>query len=448
MINLLDNVQTANFNVKTDSYKKDTGSIESDKSNSFETMLQQTSVDSEKTEVETDDSIKLASKVNEDEVISVKDIENADSNKNGFESELDLKKNIEPQLKKNQKLEKIDHTDKIPLALKTETNKEITINLNKLPENVKLIIQNKMEQHSKGEISTDKLKHDIKDILHLYFKGNVKAEKVIEQIPDSKLIVQNNSKKDIEKNKDDVVLKPIVKEDKKTELAKSDVVNFNATENNINPKTEKPEKNDSITSTRIAQDKQNAIDDKKSEKINSVKETKVDVGKELNQIVSEKADVKVENLVKQFNENKTETFEHITKQTKIVLSNNEMKFSTFIRPEELGRMDFKFDIKDGKISGRVILQSQEAADIFRSNVEELRAVFQKSNVELDKLEITVAGKYLESSDNGFDFSQGHSGQSEKESSWYVNKAIDYIEDTMVATDRIYNAGETGVNLYA
>ncbi|HBD94196.1 MAG: hypothetical protein A2015_14160 [Spirochaetes bacterium GWF1_31_7] len=444
MINLLDNVQSANLNVKTDSYKKDTGSVEFNQSNSFESMLNQASVDSEKTAAK----VKSDSMVSEDEVISVRDIENTDSNKKSIENEIDLKNNNEPQLKKNQKPEKIDHSDKIPLALKIETNKEITINLNKLPENVKLVIQNKMEQHSKGEISTEKLKHDVKDILQLYFKGNVKAEKVIEQIPDSKLIVQNNSKKDIEKNKDEVLLKPIAKEDKKTELAKSDVVNFNANENNINPKTEKIEKNDSITSSRIAQDKQNAIDDKKSEKINSIKETKADFGKELNQIVSEKADVKVENLVKQFNENKTETFENITKQTKIVLTNNEMKFSTFIRPEELGRMDFKFDIKDGKISGRVILQSQEAADIFRSNVEELRAVFQKSNVELDKLEITVAGKYLESQENGFDFSQGHSGQSEKESSWYVNKAIDYIEDTMVTTDRMYNAGETGVNLYA
>ena len=77
MINLLDNVQSANLNVKTDSYKKDTGSVEFNQSNSFESMLNQASVDSEKTAAK----VKSDSMVSEDEVISVRDIENTDSNK-------------------------------------------------------------------------------------------------------------------------------------------------------------------------------------------------------------------------------------------------------------------------------------------------------------------------------------------------------------------------------
>jgi len=63
-----------------------------------------------------------------------------------------------------------------------------------------------------------------------------------------------------------------------------------------------------------------------------------------------------------------------------------------IRPENIGRADFKFTIKDGKLDGRIVLQNQEAADFFKANIEELRAVFQKSNIEFGKLDINLAGQ--------------------------------------------------------
>ena len=62
-----------------------------------------------------------------------------------------------------------------------------------------------------------------------------------------------------------------------------------------------------------------------------------------------------------------------------------------IRPENFGRIDFQFVVKDGKMNGRVILQNQEVADFFKSNVEELKAVMQKSNVEMENIEIILAG---------------------------------------------------------
>lgn len=89
--------------------------------------------------------------------------------------------------------------------------------------------------------------------------------------------------------------------------------------------------------------------------------------------------------------NKKSLFQQIAKNTKIILSQNQTKFSTMVRPENVGRLDFKFVVKDGKMNGRIIVQNQETADFFKSNVEELRAVFQKSNVELENIDILLAG---------------------------------------------------------
>lgn len=93
-------------------------------------------------------------------------------------------------------------------------------------------------------------------------------------------------------------------------------------------------------------------------------------------------------------QNKQAIFDQLTKNTKVVLSQNQTKFSTMIRPESLGRIDFKFVMKDGKMSGRMILQSEETASFFRGNVEEFKAVFQKANVELENLDIILAGNRM------------------------------------------------------
>ncbi len=89
--------------------------------------------------------------------------------------------------------------------------------------------------------------------------------------------------------------------------------------------------------------------------------------------------------------NKQQLFQQVAKNTKIVLAQNQTKFSTMIRPENLGRIDFQFIVKDGKLNGRLVLQNQEVVDFFKSNIEEMRAVMQKSNVELENIEIILAG---------------------------------------------------------
>ncbi|MCK4797372.1 MAG: hypothetical protein KAT05_08320, partial [Spirochaetes bacterium] len=108
---------------------------------------------------------------------------------------------------------------------------------------------------------------------------------------------------------------------------------------------------------------------------------------------------KITGAQKTLEQNKQALFQQIAKNTKIVLSQQQTKFSTMIRPDNFGRMDFRFVIKDGKINGRMILQSMETADFFRANVEEMRAVFQKANVELENIEIILAGNKFSQQDH-------------------------------------------------
>ena len=158
-----------------------------------------------------------------------------------------------------------------------------------------------------------------------------------------------------------------------------------------------------------------------------------------------------EEIAKSFQEQKPALYEQITKQTKVLLTSDKVSFSTFIRPEEIGRVDFKFVSKDGKVNGKIILQNQEAADLFRASVEDLRAVFQRANVELDKLEIQIAGRQNFEMGN-FDFS-GNSNNSgsneaqaqEKMASVGLHQAVKAFDEGAVAIEKNIYSGN-GIHL--
>jgi len=141
------------------------------------------------------------------------------------------------------------------------------------------------------------------------------------------------------------------------------------------------------------------------------KELKSELKFDLNEIKIASSDKKEQSneVKKTLSDNRERIFDNIVKNTKIIQGNGETRFSTIFRPEELGRVDFKLNIKDGKFDGKLIVQNQESFDFFRNNIEDLRAVFQKSNVELGKLDITLAGAGL---NYGEDYS--HNGKEQNE----------------------------------
>ena len=160
--------------------------------------------------------------------------------------------------------------------------------------------------------------------------------------------------------------------------------------------------------------------------------------KEENKISENKNDIKHDNFVnfeknienkkiiespqKVSYEQKQGLFTQMVKNTKILLTNNETRFSTMIRPETLGRMDFHINIKDGQLNGRIIVHTKDAFDFFRSNVEELRAVFQKGDVEFGKIDIALAGQMDEVKES-IDFSNGNFNGNNNDKKSFYNEVI-------------------------
>lgn len=147
-------------------------------------------------------------------------------------------------------------------------------------------------------------------------------------------------------------------------------------------------------------------------------------------------------------ENKESIFEQLAKNTKITMSENLTKFSTMVRPDNIGRMDFHITVKDGKMNGKIILQNQEAVDFFRANTEEMRAIFQKSAVEMERIDVALAGQNGQSfSFNDKNFREQNKSEDIKIGALFTNKIRNIFEDNnMIAGN--YSAGSSStVNLF-
>lgn len=149
-------------------------------------------------------------------------------------------------------------------------------------------------------------------------------------------------------------------------------------------------------------------------------------------------------------DNKQTIFNNLAENTKFIQTHNMTKFSMVMRPENVGRMDFQLSVKDGKIGGKIILQTQEAADFFKANIEEITAVFRKANVELSSLDVAVAGQgFGGSSDQYAQNSKGEGFSNEmldtmKVNSHYSHRALSAFESNATVASGSY--GNSKINL--
>lgn len=332
-------------------------------------------------------------------------------------------------VKKTDKGEKtFDKTELTALLSKKQEKKanvNLEINLERLPKDVSVKIKDLIAKKSGEKADIEGISRDIGSLLLSQFQMKEKNtdKKVTSEIfaknvssavlKDGKLFLKGSeklkqlkivSKAESSNNKENqfsLGLKELLLSNRE-QLVKNDVQNSKA-----DNKAEILSVNNNAKAKISRFDKAAAAEKDKSQKTVSsqpkdVLEIKNGIKENFSMPINNKqADSEV--LAKSFQEQKAALYEQVTKQTKVLLTNDKVSFSTFIRPEEIGRIDFKFVTKDGKVNGKIILQNQEAADLFRSSVEDLRAVFQRANVELDKLEIQIAGRQNFESGN-FDFS--------------------------------------------
>ncbi|HPO49766.1 MAG TPA: flagellar hook-length control protein FliK [Spirochaetota bacterium] len=212
-------------------------------------------------------------------------------------------------------------------------------------------------------------------------------------------------------------------------------------------------------------EKNSVISDKNREKIKSARVKEVGLAEEskdglkselkfeINEIKSDIPNAKEKNvdIQKTFSDNRERIFDNIAKNTKIIQGNGETRFSTIFRPEELGRVDFKLNVKDGKFDGKLIVQNKESFDFFRNNIEDLKAVFQKSNVELGKLDIMLAGAGL---NYGEDFSKRENRRDDNTGETFsginygkkIEKAFE--ENSMNSSVNYYSFNDRRINIFA
>lgn len=158
--------------------------------------------------------------------------------------------------------------------------------------------------------------------------------------------------------------------------------------------------------------------------------------------------VKTENPRTLLLENKESIFEQLAKNTKITMNENLTKFSTMIRPDNIGRMDFHITVKDGKMNGKIILQNQEAVDFFRANTEEMRAIFQKSAVEMERIDIALAGQNGQSfSFDDKNFREQNKSEDIKIGALFTNKIRNIFEDNNMIAGNYSASPSSTVNLF-
>ena len=151
--------------------------------------------------------------------------------------------------------------------------------------------------------------------------------------------------------------------------------------------------------------------------------------------------------VSRFSEiNKTQAFDDIVNKTKIAINNGETRISSMMRPEHLGRVDFNITVKDGRLNGRVVLQTQEAADFFRANIEDLKAVFQKSNVELGNIDVMLAGSNMGQSSGSDRKNRDGSMEFDMQGLRVQNAATSFENNSLSQSLSGYGITADGVNL--
>jgi len=237
-------------------------------------------------------------------------------------------------------------------------------------------INNVISNFKKGKISENVANSMILSILK-----NSKAENT-DKIKNIKIVVKDSTGS----NENNKVKSEIAKNDFNNNPAKN--VNNDNSNVILNPDKTKNDKKESLSAVKKA-----LLNNENERTDSNVKNIKNDFILNINDLsaIDNTGRNKTNEPQKVLEQNRDSMFNQIAKNTKIVLTQGQTNFSTMIRPENFGRIDFKFSIKDGKVDGKMIFQNQETADFFKANIQELKAVFQKANVEMGNIDLIMAG---------------------------------------------------------
>ena len=94
-------------------------------------------------------------------------------------------------------------------------------------------------------------------------------------------------------------------------------------------------------------------------------------------------------------------FSEISGRAFVVLKEGKSELRMQLFPPELGRMNMKFVLEDGQLTGKIVVSTKEAFMLFDQNKDNLANALSQAGVELGKIDVML-GDFESGNNNGFE----------------------------------------------
>lgn len=81
--------------------------------------------------------------------------------------------------------------------------------------------------------------------------------------------------------------------------------------------------------------------------------------------------------------------QNVTGRAVIILKNGKSEFKMKLTPPELGKLDMRFTLEDGMLTGKIVVSSPEAKALFDEHLGELQRQMQAAGINLGSLDVSL-----------------------------------------------------------
>jgi flagellar hook-length control protein FliK len=111
-------------------------------------------------------------------------------------------------------------------------------------------------------------------------------------------------------------------------------------------------------------------------------------------------------------------FSEISGRAFVVLKEGKSELRMQLFPPELGRMNMKFVLEDGQLTGKIVVSTKEAFMLFDQNKDNLANALSQAGIELGKIDVML-GDFESGNNNGF--------ESDEKTSFYFGNTGNSLE---------------------
>lgn len=97
-----------------------------------------------------------------------------------------------------------------------------------------------------------------------------------------------------------------------------------------------------------------------------------------------------------FTQNLEKATDEILRSMETLRDGDKTTMKLKLHPIELGKMEITLTLEEGKLSGKIMLDSHEARQLFSQRIDELNDTLTRSNIQVAKIEVGIGEKQAES----------------------------------------------------